>query len=447
MVYQDISNTNSDTNSSGPTKVSASFFQRLLAVIIDYFIFTPVVSFLIVVFFSSGLQMYKQFPDSPEAEIILLQCGFFFVFLFSFLQALFICYAKATPGQLFTKSYIAFENQDFSLLLQAWLRQMGFFISIGLLGIPFIAIFYHRNRQTFYERFTETTVLSRTDAFQVPLIMGDKERRYLGAGVATFFLFTLALAMLSLKNNYNQTVNAATTYEEIRQVVQNKLQKCQELKDIKQENRLKMAIALNMVGVLSDQCLDSEADFVLWHTFAKNNEQLDPAYNHSMAYLAKFMTAQNDEDEARYAQAACHTPQDRGCTLATAFNHKTYNEFLAYLATEKNDFLTDTLKYELSVLAKKPTAELLKKLEAYSSHKFVNKYVTLEELHQLSADLNADLKTDPKNFSQMTNRKPASKMDNKNGQSTDFSSDKISDSKRKQLFRRIESLQKKVLQL
>lgn len=390
MVYQDISSENTKTSiNPGDEKKSASFFQRLLAVIIDYFIFTPVVSFLIVVFFSSGLRLYKQFPNSPEADLILLQCGFFFVFLFTFFQSLFICYAKATPGQLFTKTYVDFRNPDFSLLLQSWLRQMGFFISIALLGVPFIAVFYHPKRQAFYERLTESRVLTLTDAFSVPLLFGEKERRYLGAGVATFFLFTLGLGLLTLKNNYNQSVNAAITYENIRQVVQDKLKKCQELKDVKQQNRLKMAIALNMVGVLSDQCLDSEADFVLWHTFAKNNEELDPSYNHSMAYLAKYMTAQTLEDEDHYAKAACSSPQDRGCQLAQAFQTKSYNDFLAYLSTQKKDFLTDTLKYEISLLAKKPTEDLLKNLEDYSSHKFVSKYLVLEELDQLTVQLKA----------------------------------------------------------
>lgn len=414
MVYQDISNENSQTTSTANhEKKSASFFQRLLAVIIDYFIFTPVVSFLIVVFFSSGLRLYKQFPNSPEADYILLQCGFFFVFLFTFFQALFICYAKATPGQLFTKTYVEFQNPDFSLLLQSWLRQIGFFISIALLGVPFIAIFYHQKRQAFYERLTESRVLTLTDAFSVPMVFGDKERRYLGAGVATFFLFTLALGMLSLKNSYNQSVNAATTYENIRQVVQDKLQKCQELKDIKQQNRLNVAIALNMVGVLSDQCLDSEADFVLWHTFAKNNEELDPSYNHSMAYLAKFMTAATSEDEDRYSKAACASSQDRGCELASAFQTKSYNEFLAYLATQKKDFLNDTLKYEISLLAQKPTEKLFKDLEVYSSHKFVSKYLALEELDQLMAQFKSQTQPSGRQPAQVEKIQPTQNLEEK----------------------------------
>lgn len=47
---------------------TATVLSRVLSFIIDYFIFTPVISFTIFILFRNGIELYKKFPSSDEAE-------------------------------------------------------------------------------------------------------------------------------------------------------------------------------------------------------------------------------------------------------------------------------------------------------------------------------------------------------------------------------------------
>lgn len=372
MVYPDI--TTEIKNQKN--KLEATVLQRMFAVVLDYFILSPVISFFCVILFSKGLNLYQQFPNSQESEIILLQIGIGFIFLFTLVQALFISLAGGTPGQIFTKTFIHFENKTAHIFFQSWLRQWGFVGSVLLLGIPFLAVIYHPRRQTIYERMTESGVYTYvTKPFEI-LNWGASERRYVSVFISTFLFFSIFLSVLSFQHFYQKTLSSNLTFEKIKA----KQHFCSELDSVKQESRLSVATALNLVGLLPDRCLDLEADFVLWRNFS-NEVGLDLK---SQAYFAKYLTATDDDTEAKYLGQACQQDtKSEFCEFAKSFEAGDFLDLLAKLKSKDSNLLNDTLKYEIASILKQDIKQPLKDLEKYATFKLVNKYLIRERLDQL----------------------------------------------------------------
>ena len=162
MVYPDISTQYFEKNKNDLHQ-EASVLQRMLSVLLDYFILSPIVSFIVVSFFSDGVRLYKQFPQSTESQLILFQMGLGFIFFTTLIQAVFMTVVAATPGQIFTKLYVRFDTdvlQDSSwvqLFFLSWIRQLGFVVSLFCLGLPWISILYHKKRRAFYERMNRVS--------------------------------------------------------------------------------------------------------------------------------------------------------------------------------------------------------------------------------------------------------------------------------------------------
>ncbi len=386
MVYPDIS-TDENPNIKAEYQ-SATPTQRLLAVVIDYFIFSPIVSFLCVIIFSQGLKLYKQFPSSPEATVILIQIGVGVVFLFTLIQAIFIFFAGGTPGQIFTKTFVSFDlgqqpRYSLHIFFQCWFRQIGFAISVLCLGIPFLAIFYHQERRTIYEKATESSVLTTVvKPFEI-LNWGDSERKYVSVFAATFLFFSAGLLIWGFQNFYQKILTSNLSYEKLK----TEKQFCSEMDSIQQQNRLNVATALNLVGVLSDRCLDLESDFILWKNFnvSINSE------SRSLAYFAKYLTADDDDNESEYLNKACTENQDsQACQYAQNFKTGNFYQLLSDLnrINDKN-VLAEVLKYEIMKELQLNTTDSLEQIKKYSTFKLFNKYVISEQLSNLTNSSNS----------------------------------------------------------
>jgi len=359
---------------------TASALQRLLSVVLDYFILSPMISFICMILFSEGLKLYRQFPSSAESTVILFQVGVGFIFLFTLLQALFIFFAGGTPGQIFTKIFINFDNdnssQHISLFFQAWLRQVGFVFSILFLGVPFLAVFYHPKRRTVYERMTESSVLTYVQKPFEILNWGNAERRYISVFISLFLFSTVILSAFSFNHFYQKILSSNLTYEKLNK----EKHFCKELDSIQQENRLTVAMALNLVGVLSDRCLDIEADFILWRSPVKVSK--------SMAYFAKYITAESDGDENKYLKKTCdENKKSEACHYARAFRQGDFQQLVSVLNSQSaelgSNVLSDILRYEALNYLKIDSKKAFKTLEKYSTFKLVNKYLITEQLSYL----------------------------------------------------------------
>ncbi len=380
MVYQDIS-TDFQDNKNNILKQHASVFQRMLSVLLDYFILTPIISFFCVSLFSQGLALYKKFPKSIEADLILFQVGVGFIFLFTIFQALSIFLTGRTPGQFFTKSYIHFENKNTSLFFQAWIRQLGFLFSVMLFGFPFLAVFYHPQRTAFYERMTESSVLTKVKHSFSHFSWGVVERRYVSAFISVFSFCVLTLTVISFKYFYQKTVSSNLTFEKYKK----EQNFCKELEPVAQENRLNVATALNLLGVLSDDCLDKEADFVLWRNFS-DHAQFELK---SAAYFAKYLTAQNDDEENLYLDQVCaQNNKSQSCSYSKTFMTGDFEALLAEAKTDSASALSSVLIYESEKELGMIREGSLAQLQKYAEIKPINKFVISEKLNQLKGSKN-----------------------------------------------------------
>lgn len=385
MVITDIFNSTELDNNSSKRSYSATVFQRVLAVLIDYFIFLPIASFILVNLFYEGLFLYKKFPQSDESFFVVTILTMCSGVIISFLQAICIYLFRGTPGQIFTKTYVEFEYVHVHIFLQAWLRQIGFVISIFSFGWPFLAVFFHPKRQTFYERMTDSTVLTAVyDSKDRSLTAA--EQNYIRAGFAAFSFFGLFLVAVSFFNLYKKTLYSFASFSKQQQ----KEAFCKEIKNVKQENRLLVALAMNLADQLSDSCLDKEADFVLWRM--DSMQGFSEVYNPSMAYFAKYMTAKDSDTEKQYLDMSCLNAQKSyGCFLSESFQNKSEKEFLAELKTSgKEDILASMIQYQLAQNMKlKEKSIFLDKMKKFDSLDIVKKFVLIEKIQNWQSQNNS----------------------------------------------------------
>lgn len=352
---------------------------RVLSFVIDYFIFAPVISFLILVFFHSGVDIYRSFPKSAEAQSVFGYLVVGYVILSTFFQALFMSFIGATPGQYFLKLKVEFKNTQYPIFLQAWARQLGFVISFLFLGIPFLKALADENGQCFYEKMTETQLVSRwpMDRHSYFYKSIDVDRKFWSASLATISTFLIALGLVMFWKNYQFVLTSPDTYAKMK----SKKKSCTEFVHLDSTDRLRYAIAMNLVGTVSDACLDQEADFVLWRNFTDDR---------TLAYFAKFVSSNNDRLESKYLKQACTEDESsEGCYWASTF---TDNNFSAIRNNPEmaRTLLGKVLLYEFASKGNtKKRLQAFNDLKEYVNFKSVKKYLLLENLNDLNKDQEA----------------------------------------------------------
>ena len=380
MVFQDIS--------AQPTSVSSvvqmnavSLMDRFFAFILDYFVLSPFVSFILFLGFKEELFFAKSHSYAAETIPLLLSLVFAYITLFCLLQAGFIYFYKATPGQYFLKIRINFqEPQDF-IFWRAFLRQISFWISFLFLGLPLLSLLTHPLQLTFYDRLAAVKVysLKRNPTW----VAFENEQHYWKSLTATLMIFLIGIFTIFFWNKYQHLVEKSLTFHQL----EKKQFFCTELEGISMEDRLQTAIALNLVNRLSDSCLDKEADFLLWRSEAKDK---------SLAYFAKSLTETYPETEKKYLTLACsdQKPSDFsdeshfqvGCQMAQSFLTGNFKSLYLHLQKGRtfssHQFLTALLKYELGVeLGDQGNLEThLADLLQFTSHKTIKKYYLSENI-------------------------------------------------------------------
>jgi uncharacterized RDD family membrane protein YckC len=374
MVFQDISS-HVELNKIGQTKSTAQMVDRFFSFVLDYLIISPFVMFTLYSVFSNGFRFWKTNPLAAENELFIALLAVCFVVLFALVQTFFVSIWNATPGQYFLKIRFEYEDEGALKLLKIFIRQILFWMTFILLGIPFISVMTNSKRKTFYDQVANVTVVSRKlDNF----VLGfESEFKYWRALMATMTLFVGFLATAFIMQNYNKIKNRTISFNEFKE----KNFFCEDLKAVEQKERLPVAIALNLVNQLSDACLDREADFVFWRL-----KEADL----SLAYFAKSLTVNNTEKERIYLAQACegqtpieNTQVDFGCKVAWHFKEAKFEELYTQLQT--GTLLADVLKYELGLILNKSSAKQsnFQALKTYGDLKLVKKYQLTEILEDL----------------------------------------------------------------
>ena len=376
MVFPDIFDS-VDHKKNNSAKIPAHLMDRFFSFLIDYLVISPFVLFMLYLTFSNGFAYWKSHPAAPESDQFILILSLTYVVYFSLLQSLFTAVWKATPGQFFLKIRLDFHESENFIFFRALIRHVGFWGSFLFLGIPFLSVMTNRGRCTFYDRIADVSVVSRKD--EQVFFDFEKEYRYWQSFMATLVLFVGFLFSALIWKNYEKIIHRAGSFA----VMQQRGFFCEDLASVKLNERLQMAVALNLVNQMSDDCLDREADFVLWK---------QKKGDYSLAYYAKSLTTTDGDKEALYLQQACagedtaeYEKLSQGCRIAFSFRTNRLEQL--YVDLKEENFLADSLRYELGLILNKESerAGNFSRIAAFNTLKPVKKYQIAELLARYSS--------------------------------------------------------------
>lgn len=304
MVFPDLSAPETQTRQPSSAAIPiAAVSDRLLAFVLDFLIFSPVVSLLIAGLVRQTRTYFLLSPTSQEAPVAAGLVFLAIVFIVTLLQSLFLFYWQATPGQFFLQLRVVsypHEQERLSLnqcLIRAFLWCGGFM----LLAIPYLEIVSHPLRRAFHERASDTLVITlkkNPDEGPHPL-----ESRFIASWLRMSFLLVLLMGVLSFFKTYQSLL--AGDYRE-KEVALSFV--CKEMKetDLSGVARLDAALSLFMLNEISAECLDKEAEASLWG---------DPVNSQELAYLAKYLVSEGDAQENYFAKV-CAEATSSACAIA-----------------------------------------------------------------------------------------------------------------------------------
>lgn len=304
MVYPDLSAPEArPKNKLIPQQAIAFTQDRFVALILDFLVFSPIVSLLISGFVKSTKTYFLINPQSSEGTISAgLTIASIFV-LVSFLQSVFLYFWQATPGQLFLQLRVVSYPTAQDRLSYPQCLQRSFFWCLGfvVLAIPFLEILSHPLRRAFHERVSDTmTVTLKQKADEAPHPL---EARFIVACMRMTFLFFLFVGGLSFLKTYHSL--SAREFKEHAAVTD---YACKEIQDssLVGEARLDTALTLFLLNEINNECLNNEADFALWGA---------PLQSQGMAYLAKYLVA-DESTQDQYLHKVCEDSESKTCSLA-----------------------------------------------------------------------------------------------------------------------------------
>lgn len=280
--------------------------DRFVAAVLDFLIFSPVVSFCVAGFTKQIKTLNLVDYQSFEATIIwaLLIFSAFFIVVFS--QAAFIYFWQATPGQKFMQMKVIsyprrFEGLSFS---QCLLRSTLWGLSFGLLAAPFLEIIGHPLRRAFHERASDTLVITlKEESDPGPLLI---ERKFVGSWLRMFFLMIfLILGLYGLKT-YKLVENGyfANSVDSENKIF------CSEIPvdHHSEAKRQDLAIAMYFADLIDSDCLRKEADVALW-----GRTDTDQAW----AYLAKAIASEDKQNQDKYFTKVCDLEKNsEACSIS-----------------------------------------------------------------------------------------------------------------------------------
>jgi hypothetical protein len=325
--------------------------------------------------FKDAILYWRHNPEAPEQNLLLGVVVTTILFLFCFLQSVFIYFWQATPGQYFLKIRVQFTEPSTWTFWRALLRQIGFGISPLFFGLPWLAMLANPEGKAFYDRLADCQVVTLKN--EINAFGFEGESKYWRSVLATLILFVGVLLTAAVWMQYQKVIQRVASFGE---ASKNNFF-CADLKDVQISQRLQMAVAMNLTNQLSDDCLDKEADFALWK---EKTEDL------SLAYFAKSLTESNNEQEITYLKQACLGEENKafrdqsfGCQVAGSFQKKQFSELYEKVGSQSG-VLASIFRYELGLTLDKTkeTAKNFKALEKYDSHRLIKKYLLSEMLNE-----------------------------------------------------------------
>lgn len=312
MLFPDLSAPEASHSKKSTKKNAIAFVaDRFLALIFDFLIISPLVSLLLAGLMRKTKTYFLLNAQSPEG----LRTGVFVfilgVILVALIQSIFIYFWQATPGQLFMQMRVVSYPQEKQCLSfsQCLVRSFCFCLSFVFLAMPFLEVLSHPLRRAFHERASDTLVVTlKTKPDEGP---HELEEKFISSWLRMSFLFFSLFAMVGILKAYSSFSRGLMTSHSgglvDAQIANLSKDQCKEIQDVELQgaSRLDAALALFMLNEVSEECLSKEAEVSLWG---------DPVNSQDMAYLAKYLISEKEEQE-EYFKKICREKTSSACLL------------------------------------------------------------------------------------------------------------------------------------
>lgn len=311
MVFPDLSAPETQPHQPKPNTVPVAFVaDRFVALLLDFLIFSPIVSLLISGLVRQTKTFFLLDTQSAEGLVAVGLVAVAAICLVTFLQSVFLYFWQATPGQLFVQlrviSYPIYRRR--LTYAQCFFRALCWSLSFFLLAIPFLEILSHPFRRAFHDRASDTLVITLKKVYdEGPLPL---ESRFVGSWMRMSLLFLALFAAIGFLRTYHSLYAG-----EFRESGKGLAGLCKELPDMSILDgaaRLDAALSLYMLNTVSAECLEKESDLALWG---------EPARIEPLAYLAKFVLSEGKE-QSLYLNKLCAEGGTPTCALARYFSEE-----------------------------------------------------------------------------------------------------------------------------
>jgi len=299
--------------STEPLQV-APVSDRFIAFILDFLILSPVVSFSVAGILRNLKTVLILNSDSDEAVIIWALFVTAIIVFSCLLQALFLYFWQATPGQKFMQlqvlSYPQRSSGENNLsYAQSLLRPLGWWIGVLMGGVPFLEIIGHPLRRAFHERASDTVVVSlKKEALDLPLPV---ESRYITSTMWIFFGFMFLMGMIFMGKSYKSALQVGLMAgKTINQA------SCSEVSPEKYQDqkRLDIALALYFAEEVDESCVYNEAQNAVWNLEGEEK---------ALGQLAMAVISDDEKEAKSYNEKVClESEKSEACAIVTFLSSK-----------------------------------------------------------------------------------------------------------------------------
>lgn len=319
MVVRDLSFSESRPPGDFQSPVQAQLplapvTDRFIAFILDFLIVSPVVSFGVAGILRNLKTVLLLNSESEEAVVIWALFVAAIVVMSSIVQAFFIYFWQATPGQKFLQLEVVSFPQRLSdqrklTFAQSFLRPIGWWIGTLLMGVPFLEILGHPLRRAFHERLSDTLVIShKQEPVDLPLAV---ETRYISSTLWIFFGFMFVLGVTLMGKAYKAAVlEGLAGKKTFSQAF------CPSIPTEKYQGqkRLDVALALYFADEVDDTCVYNEAQKAVW---TLENE------DKALGDLAMAVITEDEKDSTSYLNRVCgDSAQSEACAISKYLKDK-----------------------------------------------------------------------------------------------------------------------------
>ncbi len=297
----------------------ASVWDRMAAVVVDYAIILSPIAILFTSPLMKIVREAKITQNSYSSETAWILMLIFVISMVVLFQTFFIWKWNATPGKMLLGLRVSSINNERITLTQAFIRSVSWLLSVLFLALPMLSVFSHKKRRTMHDRLTETIVVSLRPSrasLEPHFIESALVRSVywsLGAVVLTFLFYFTFNALRDLKSK-NDFITSLEKDGELCASVGESLSDSN--KDINENSRLDMALALYGAGTIDINCLSAEVEklFTVEDSFPILNIARAFIYSDnaeiSDAYLNKICADEPHGAECAFSQLILSTEVD-----------------------------------------------------------------------------------------------------------------------------------------